>query len=80
MRGVRAKVHESFGQVALAMTATPRYRRLSIADLQHLLLEPLIRDRVAIVSLSQDPSKLDAPVGVAIWASVSETVNAKLRE
>ena len=80
IKGVRAKVHESFGQVALAMTATPRYRHLSIADLRHLLLEPLIRDRVAIASTAQDPTKLDAPVGVAIWASVSEEVDAKLRE
>ncbi|MCG7495092.1 toxin-activating lysine-acyltransferase [Thalassobius sp. Cn5-15] len=39
----------------------PRYRHQTLADLQHLVLDPLIRDRLAI------------------WASVSEEVDAKIR-
>ena len=55
--------------------------RRTIYFLQHLLLEPLIRDRIAI---AYPPKKEDDPLadlaGVAIWASVSEEVDAKLRE
>lgn len=43
---LRSQVRESFGQVVMAMMALPRYRHQSIADLQHLVIDPLIRDQV----------------------------------
>ena len=59
------------------MMAMPRYRAQSIGDLQHLLLEPLIRDRVAI---AYPPDKDNGPLAdlawVAIWASVSDEVGS----
>ncbi len=79
---IRTRVQATFGQVVLAMTAVPRYRHLSISDLTHLVLEPLIRDRVAIAS--PKPNEESAPqgplAGIAIWASVSEEVNTKIQE
>lgn len=45
---VRAHVRESFGKVVMTMMMLPRYRNQTVADLQHLVLEPLIRDRLAI--------------------------------
>ncbi len=80
---VRTKVHETFGKVALAMMALPRYRSLSLLDLNHILLEPLVRDRVAIASsanTNDDTPSLDSLSGIAIWASVSEEVDVKIRE
>ena len=81
IKGSRARVHETFGKVALAMMAVPRYRHLSIADLQQLVLEPLIRDRIAIAQpAKEDGPQLEALAGIAIWASVSAEVDAKIRE
>ena len=78
---IRSKVNETFGQVALAMMAIPRYRHQSVGDLNHILLEPLIRDRVAIASAEKGNDPTKAPLaGVAIWASVSDEVEAKIRE
>ncbi len=81
---VRARVHETFGKVALAMMALPRYRNLSLLDLNHILLEPLIRDRVAIASAAKSPEgempSLEGLSGIAIWATVSDEVDAKIRE
>jgi len=78
---IRSKVHETFGQVAMAMMAIPRYRHLSIADLSHVLLDPLIRDRVAIANSAPDEKNPQGNLsGIAIWASVSEEVDAKIRE
>ena len=37
---LRTHVHESFGKIALAMVALPRYRHLAIGDLAHLVMEP----------------------------------------
>lgn len=78
---VRSHVRESFGKVVMAMMMLPRYRNQTLADLQHLVLEPLIRDRIAIAY----PGKTETPAvadvaGLAIWASVSEEVDGRIRE
>lgn len=78
---VRSQVRESFGKIAMAMMALPRYRHQTIADLQHIVLEPLIRDRVAIAyPADKERNELTDLAGVAIWASVSEEVDVKIRE
>jgi cytolysin-activating lysine-acyltransferase len=77
---IRSKVNETFGKVALAMMATPRYRHLAIGDLSHLVLDPLIRDRVALAQPAKQSAEDGGLAGIAIWASVSETVDATIRE
>jgi hemolysin-activating ACP:hemolysin acyltransferase len=80
LAAIRTHVRESFGQTVLAMIMLPRYRRLSLEDLQQFVLEPLLRDRVAIAY----PGDAEAPgtemVGLAIWASVSEEVDGRIRD
>ena len=78
---LRTQVRESFGQIVMALMNLPRYRHQSLGDLTHLVLEPLIRDRIAIAY----PGERDKPgltdiAGFAIWASVSDEVDAKIRE
>lgn len=46
--GLRTLVRESFGQVVMALMNLPRYRHQPLGDLGQLVLEPLIRDRIAI--------------------------------
>ena len=77
---IRAKVNETFGKVALAMIATPRYRHLAIGDLSHLVLDPLVRDRIAVAQPAKAGPEDGGLAGIAIWASVSEEVDAKIRE
>jgi hemolysin-activating ACP:hemolysin acyltransferase len=65
----------------MAMMALPRYRHQTIADLQHMVLEPLIRDRIAIAyPKDEERSELTDLAGVAIWASVSEEADGKIRD
>ena len=53
---VRAHVREAFGKTVMSMMMLPRYRNQTLGDLQHLVLEPLIRDRIAIAYPgAQDP-------------------------
>ena len=78
---VRTHIRESFGKVAMAMMMLPRYRSQTLGDLQHLLLEPLMRDRVAIAYPGGEKAGALADMaGLAIWASVSEEVDTKIRE
>jgi cytolysin-activating lysine-acyltransferase len=78
---VRSHVRESFGKVVMAMMMLPRYRNQTLGDLQHLVLEPLIRDRVAIAypGKTEDAALADI-TGVALWASVSNEVDGRIRE
>lgn len=78
---LRAQVREAFGKVVMTMMMLPRYRHQTIGDLQHLVLEPLIRDRIAIAYPGdKDRDALTDVVGFGIWASVSEEVDAAIRE
>jgi cytolysin-activating lysine-acyltransferase len=80
----RQHLQKSFAQVVMTMMATPRYQHCSLAELEHLVLDPLLRNRIAIAQAiakegaarSQD----DAVVGIAVWAKVSPEVDAKIRE
>ena len=61
----------------------PRYRHQTLADLMHVVLDPLMRDRVAIAySHPKDAPAGSEPnvAGIAIWASVSDAVDAKITE
>ena len=65
------------GQVVLAMLRLARYRHLNIADLKACALEPLLQDRIAFAT-GEDDNGAATPVGMAVWASVSDDVHAKI--
>ena len=78
---LRSHVRESFGKIVMAMMMLPRYRHQTLGDLQHLVLEPLIRDRIAIAYPGdKERGPLTDIAGLAIWASVSEEVDADIRQ
>ena len=78
---LRSQVRESFGKIVMAMMMLPRYRHQTLGDLQHLVLEPLIRDRIAIAYPGdKERGPLTDIAGLAIWASVSEEVDADIRQ
>lgn len=77
----RARIYETFGKVSMVLMATPRYRNLPLGDLRHLVLEPLMQDRIAIAQpKSDDGAAAEALAGIAIWASVNEATDARIRE
>ena len=81
LAAVRAHVREAFGKVVMAMMMMPRYRNQTLGDLQHLVLEPLIRDRIAIAYPGNTKEDALADLaGFAIWASVSEETDARIRD
>lgn len=80
---IRARIETSVGQIVLMLMHAPRYRHHSLADLQHLVIEPLLRDRIAIAfgkADEADTSPNPVPVGIAIWASVDEATSGKIQE
>lgn len=83
LAGIRARIETSVGQIVLMLMHAPRYRHHSLADLKHLIIDPLLRDRIAIAygrTGEADALANPAPVGIAIWASVDAATDAKIQE
>lgn len=76
---LRSHLRETFGQVVMAMMGLPRYRHQTVMDLNHIVLEPLIRDRIAVAHSKNEKTANDV-AGIAIWASVSEEVDQRIME
>jgi cytolysin-activating lysine-acyltransferase len=82
---LRSKIQISIGQTILAVMDLPRYKHMSLADFSHLVINPLLRNRVAIAHKSvmeNGQVKVDEEViaGIAIYATVSPAVDAKIAE
>ena len=77
---VRESVLTRFSQVVLSLINVPRYAHLPISDLQKLVVDPLVRNRIALANSNTKDSEARPLVGIAIWASVSDTVDQKIRE
>lgn len=78
---LRSTLRENFGKIVMAMMMVPRYRSQMLSDLQHLVLDPMLKDRVAIAyrNDAKDNPAIDME-GFAFWASVSEEVDGRIRE
>ncbi|MBB4388427.1 toxin-activating lysine-acyltransferase [Rhizobium sophorae] len=78
LAGAKAALQSTFGQVVLAMSSVPRYRSQMLSDLHHLVVDPLINDRIAIAT----PKAVTGiePPAIAIWATVSAEVDARISE
>lgn len=83
---VRQAVQLGMGQVVLAAMGLPRYRSQTLADLAHLFVAPLLRDRVSIArraARGPDGAALageETVAGIALWATVSDAVDARITE
>ena len=83
---LRSKIQTSMGQILLAIMNLPRYRHQTLGDLSHIIVNPLLRDRLAIahkgITTEDGSTRVDEEsiAGLAIWASVSDEVDAKITE
>jgi hemolysin-activating ACP:hemolysin acyltransferase len=64
---LRNRVRLNLGQVVLIMMNLPRYRHQALADLTHLVLDPMMRDRLAIARRGVEGQGEEDVAGIAIW-------------
>jgi hemolysin-activating ACP:hemolysin acyltransferase len=76
----RTRMQAGIGEVVLALFNLPRYRSQTIGDLMHLVIEPMLHDRIAIAKSPASEGKPEQTLGFALWASVSEEVDGRIRE
>jgi cytolysin-activating lysine-acyltransferase len=80
LNAAQRSFREQLGTIMLALMHTPRYRHMTLSDLTQLAINPLLKSRIAFAYANDPaPNKQVTPTGLAIWASVSDDVDAKIR-
>lgn len=80
---IRGKLQTSLAQVVIALSICPRYAYMPLKDLGELVIEPLMRERIALATPKPEtasPLQKDTLAGIAIWATVSDEVDVKIRD
>jgi cytolysin-activating lysine-acyltransferase len=73
-----ALLAQSFSQTVAALMRDPRFRNLRLADLEWLVLPPLLLGQCRLVHAKSDEKGPFLPIAVALWASVSAAVDKRL--
>ena len=80
-RAMRSKLMAAaFGEIVSVLMRSPHYKHYSLTDLEWLVVPPLLNNQFSLAEAHSKEGGLMAPVGVALWASVSEEVDQKLTE
>lgn len=71
-------VSAAFGQVVSVLMRAPHYKHYSLADLEWMVVPPLVTSQFSIVEAQSRKNGMSAPVCVVLWANVSAEVDARL--
>ncbi len=79
IREVSRGIAVAYGEIVALLARSPKYRHLTLADLEWLVLPPLLSNQFRVVSAQvKGQAGFQLPLGVAFWAFVSPEVAAKL--
>jgi hemolysin-activating ACP:hemolysin acyltransferase len=59
---------------------SPHYKHYTLADLEWLVLPPLLTGQFSVAEAGDQQSSIRMPVAVALWANVSAEVDRRLSE
>lgn len=80
-RAAKSKqLQASFGGIVGLMMRNPEFRKVTLADLEHLVLPAINTGQFTIAEAQEKKSGLTMPVAAILWASVSEEVDQRLSE
>jgi cytolysin-activating lysine-acyltransferase len=71
---------QDFSQVVAVLMRAPNYKTLRIADLEWLVIPPLLAGQCKVALSRYQKDGPIVPVAVALWACVSESVDKRLSE
>ena len=70
----------AFSQIVSLLMRSPRHKHLSLADLEWLVLPPLLAGNFRIAEAKSKPNGVPVAFAVVLWASVSPEVDRRLSE
>ncbi|MGH1350056.1 MAG: toxin-activating lysine-acyltransferase, partial [Methyloligellaceae bacterium] len=68
------------GEIVSLFMRSSGHKHFSFSDLEWLVLPALVRNQIAIAEARDLEKGLSAPIGIVMWASVSEEVDKKYSE
>ena len=68
----------SFGEIITVLMHSNIYKHFSLSDLDWLVIPPVLTQQFVLAEVRKGEGGIPAPVGVALWASVSPEVDEKL--
>lgn len=71
-------ISASFGEIIAVLMRAPTYRHYSLSDMEWLVVPPMISGQFLLAEARSKEEGFSAPVGIALWARVSEEVDKKL--
>jgi len=73
-------VAAGFGEIVSVLMRSPHYKHYSLTDLEWLVVPPLLAQQFTLAEARTKEGGIPAPVGVALWACVSDEVDKKLAD
>lgn len=70
----------SIGDIVTVLSRSPAHKHYSLADIEWLILPPVIGGQFYVVEATHRERGFRAPVAVVTWALVSEEVDQRLQE
>lgn len=70
----------AFTQIIAVLMRSPHYKHYTLADLEWLVLPPLLTGQMSVAEASAQKDGPRFPIAVALWASVSAEVDKRLSE
>jgi len=68
----------AFTQIVSVLMRSPHYKHYTLADLEWLVLPPLVTGQFSVAEASVGPNGPKVPAAIALWASVSAEVDKRL--
>ncbi len=80
-QAIQAKMMAAgFGEIVSVLMRSPHYRHYSLTDLEWLVVPPLLANQFTLAEARSKEGGIPAPIGVALWARVSDEVDKKLMD
>jgi len=73
-----ALVSAAIGEIAVVYSRSPDHKHYSLADIEWLILPPVLRGQFYVAQAARKDTGFRAPIAVATWAFVSEEVDRRL--
>jgi cytolysin-activating lysine-acyltransferase len=68
----------AFGEIVALLMHSPQYKYLTLSDMEWLVLPALLTGQFSLATAQSKASGLTSPVGLVLWASVSQEVDKRL--
>jgi cytolysin-activating lysine-acyltransferase len=69
----------AFGEAVSILMRAPKHRNLPLSALSHHVLPAIVHNQFRIARIRRPDNTQAAPAGFAMWAAVSDAVDARLR-